>query len=92
MLSFCHYNKSLNLNNLWYLKGVSFGLSSSLLGLLGTLENFIENTFGVYVSMSLGDHGNDDINGQDVWPQKKGACSYLLHVTLALQMRIPSYY
>jgi hypothetical protein len=72
MLSFCHYNKSLNLNNLWYLKGVSFGLSSSLLGLLGTLENFIENTFGVYVSMSLGDHGNDDINGQDVWPQKKG--------------------
>ncbi len=57
------------------IKGVSFGLSFFLLGLLGTLENFIENTFGVYVSMSLGDHGNE-INGQDVWPPKKGACSY----------------
>jgi hypothetical protein len=75
MLSFCHYNKSLNLNNSWDLKGVSFGLSSFFLGLLGTLENFIENSFGVYVSMSLGDHGNN-INGQDVWPHKKGACSY----------------
>jgi hypothetical protein len=89
---FATITNPLNLNNLWDLKEVSFGLSSFLWGLLGTLEKFIENTFGVYVSMSLGDHGKD-INGQDVYgPKKRGHVLILLCVTLALQMRIHSCY